>query len=49
MEADFRNKAISFSSFCKVFNQDKSAILQTEGEIEYIRIVHDTGQEYFKF
>ncbi|TRX36229.1 hypothetical protein FNW52_09390 [Flavobacterium sp. ZT3R18] len=22
---------------------------QTEGEIEYIRIVHDKGQEYFKF
>ncbi|KUJ60511.1 hypothetical protein AR687_17210 [Flavobacteriaceae bacterium CRH] len=22
---------------------------QTEGEIEYIRIVHDRGQEYFKF
>ncbi|MDN3675168.1 hypothetical protein QWY99_19210 [Flavobacterium branchiarum] len=22
---------------------------QTEGEIEYIRIVHDTGQDYYKF
>lgn len=22
---------------------------QTEGELEYIRIVHDTGQEYFKY
>jgi hypothetical protein len=22
---------------------------QTEGQIEYIRIIHDTGQEYFKF
>jgi hypothetical protein len=22
---------------------------QTEGEIEYIRIVHDKGQEYYKY